>query len=721
MDSLITQHYRVAQGQSCTQLPDWDRFRAIPPAQACAHSGLGRMSETMGRLGKPKGYYKRKFKVIVRLIIASARFQRAPVSEAIYEILSKAVNERSDLESWSVTRWVKAQNIISLKGLTPDAVRMVAKMMSILRTTAKKFVTYEGGSADSLLILVEGKARVLKRDDDGKDPAFDWSPDNMQFVKNLSAGHSYGEMDLQTDRDAKYSSSIYADSPCTFITIPRKIFQTIFRQSKDVESKVKLLQAVEPFSSLNADKMTQLAYCMHRVGFSSGQLLYEQSHYPNQCYIITKGSVRLETDLNESGRHANLAASQLTDCTRRQDDIKKSRDPPKRFKPRDIKPGTKVVASILADQVQCFQVHAGSQNKVTFQFRALDGSPSMFISCRTYTPNEDEYTWASSHRDRFGCLEIEPDDAYYEDGKFYVGISAGKQQGKYELLVEEMAPGSEPKTTRPDKFSMRRNVNATKQITKSKGAVPIVTLSPPSFCGLFEVLFSSPRRCSAVAITHTEAYAIDRSHFLMLIQRKIRQEFVDVVAARWRHRDNILKEKKEQSANVSFRLGVVEKKSGIKSSKSFTAGKRLKGVMVKNRMRQRNLKPLARRGLGRSTTPKASRRRMQMPVKLQPLGVGPEELKQKLTISPTGAGRAAQYSEIKVSRHQTKKNVSIQLPPLSPVEGRPPMSPNTRLKTLLKPSASFDFADLKNRKSRGFELGQSTSLGGHFLNKPKGY
>lgn len=671
------------------------------------------------------------------------------------------------MDTWKVTRWLTSQRFISLQGVPIEALRAVAKMATLYRFSAREFIVKEGDVADAFLVLAEGKARILRRNEHAEDTKGAWDPDKMELVKEIQVGHSFGEIDMFQHGEGQYSVSLNAISACCVLEVPKEVYKGVFKsKTATLQPRIDILKSFSEFSHLSESAFRQLAYCMHKEHYKSYQTLFNESDYPKYCYFLQHGQVRLEKDCTTTKQNI-LTSVELEDCTRSFEDISAEKDPHLNFAPLEIKLERKFVANLGKGMCHFFKVTPGRHKNLSFQFRVLDGQPNMFISCRIHTPTSEQYTWASSYRDKYGLLQIEPDDPYWEDGEFYIGVEGGTKDSRYELLATQAT-----------------NINADTEHCKkkSKNNTALVTLSAPEYIGLYEVLTSVPRIVTAVALKPTTCFVLDRVQFLNLVKGQSRKTLENFIVSRWKHRQRIAGTKKGTSVHRIMRSrGPLSNKITTKSLSMSHVRQHLLGYKGDKRSKSRQRVHMVTTTQGRSSrarTPKAvSRSHVNLRIKegnhsarhgRRGKSTGRKKDKEMLRAqtfvfgdSPLQLPNADSYEDTENSQWRTprtlaplpvdlkpnsdqleilssritqktismspqvrpKKGARIQLPPLSPSQDSSETfwdgyeekgsvrNPKRNGKKELEPSASFDF-----HRSNLF---RKTSLGGDDLHMDK--
>jgi len=113
-----------------------------------------------------------------------------------------------------------------LENFSPAEVRLLAHFMDVYQAPAGAEIIREGEGGDFMLMLIEGKVEVLKRDR--------WNVPQMIAV--VEAGKTLGEMSM-IDGEARFASCA-AIEPTVFVVLTRVKLQELITKEPRLASKI---------------------------------------------------------------------------------------------------------------------------------------------------------------------------------------------------------------------------------------------------------------------------------------------------------------------------------------------------------------------------------------------------------------------------------------------------------------------------------------------------
>ena len=114
------------------------------------------------------------------------------------------------------------QGIPLFAGLPEAQLDHLARMSVIRQVPRHKTIVYVGAKTDSLFVLVSGSAKVLNRDEEGREV----------ILSVLEAGECFGEMGLIDD--SPRSADVVANEPCELLVISKADFARALSENVDL-------------------------------------------------------------------------------------------------------------------------------------------------------------------------------------------------------------------------------------------------------------------------------------------------------------------------------------------------------------------------------------------------------------------------------------------------------------------------------------------------------
>ena len=114
------------------------------------------------------------------------------------------------------------RNIPLFAGLTEEQLKQLARMAVNRKVTRGTTIVYVGDHTDSLFIIVSGSARVINRDEDGREV----------ILAMLAAGECFGEMGL-IDGSPR-SADVFASEACELLVIGKSDFKAALSGNVDL-------------------------------------------------------------------------------------------------------------------------------------------------------------------------------------------------------------------------------------------------------------------------------------------------------------------------------------------------------------------------------------------------------------------------------------------------------------------------------------------------------
>jgi HlyB family type I secretion system ABC transporter len=188
--------------------------------------------------------------------------------------------------------------------LLPDELRdFVTRAFVPAHYTFGNVVVREGDVADSLFVIVSGRALVLKAGVDG----------NEVSLNQLRAGDSFGETAL-LDHGTR-TATVRANGDLAVLRLDRSAFDALVgarpdaRQYFELQAKHRHLQnffqLYTPFADLPRDAMERMVRELQPMSFDPGARVIEEGDAPGPMYIVQDGRLRVFHD--EGGRRKYVA------------------------------------------------------------------------------------------------------------------------------------------------------------------------------------------------------------------------------------------------------------------------------------------------------------------------------------------------------------------------------------------------------------------------------
>ncbi len=114
------------------------------------------------------------------------------------------------------------QNIPLFAGLSVEQLDRIAQMAVLRQVQRHKTIVYAGAETDSLFIIVSGSAKVLNRDEDGREV----------ILSVLENGECFGEMGL-IDGSPR-SADVVANESCELLVISKADFTRALSENVDL-------------------------------------------------------------------------------------------------------------------------------------------------------------------------------------------------------------------------------------------------------------------------------------------------------------------------------------------------------------------------------------------------------------------------------------------------------------------------------------------------------
>jgi ATP-binding cassette subfamily B protein len=199
------------------------------------------------------------------------------------------MSERDLLEGLAILRFLPA----SARGLVVDS--FVPVSYSFGDTIVK-----EGDPADAFYVLVSGRARIVKRTEQGEEIS----------LSMLRPGDSFGEMGLL--EHSTRTATVRASSDVSALRLDKSVFESLLKQSPDIRIYLELqikhrklenfFRHFTPFARLPPEALQLMLDELASVSVAAGTLVVREGDPPGPMYFIEEGHLRVFTQ-EELRRH----------------------------------------------------------------------------------------------------------------------------------------------------------------------------------------------------------------------------------------------------------------------------------------------------------------------------------------------------------------------------------------------------------------------------------
>ncbi|KMT03150.1 hypothetical protein BVRB_8g197060 [Beta vulgaris subsp. vulgaris] len=198
--------------------------------------------------------------------------------------------------------------------LTDSQCQVLLDCMQRVEVQAGDIVVQQGGEGDCFFVVGSGEFEVFatQEEKNGEVPRVL----HRYTAEKLSC---FGELALMNNKPLQ--ASVRCVTNGTLWTLKREDFRGILMSEFSNLSSLKLLRSVDLLSRLTILQLSQIANSLTEISFSDGQSIVEQHECVSALYIIQKGRVRIEFDVDvlESPNVGSLNCDFLV-----QNDVKQS-------------------------------------------------------------------------------------------------------------------------------------------------------------------------------------------------------------------------------------------------------------------------------------------------------------------------------------------------------------------------------------------------------------
>lgn len=182
-----------------------------------------------------------------------------------------------------------------LSFLPPDARSLVVNSFVPVSFSFGNVIVREGERADAFLVLVSGKARVVKAGEGGQEVS----------LNVLKPGDGFGEIGL-LDPEALRSATVRASSEVVVLRLEKSVFDALLRIDPGIRTSFELhiryrslntfFRLHTPFAKLPPQELAKLLDRFETVSVAKGTVLFRQGDPPGPLYAIAEGRLRAFTE-----------------------------------------------------------------------------------------------------------------------------------------------------------------------------------------------------------------------------------------------------------------------------------------------------------------------------------------------------------------------------------------------------------------------------------------
>src|SRR5215471_5609212 len=164
-------------------------------------------------------------------------------------------------------------------------------------------IVREGDPADAFYVLVSGRARIIKRTEQGEEIS----------LNTLRSGDSFGEMGLL--EHSTRTATVRASSDVSALRLDKSVFESLLKQSPDIRIYLELqikhrklenfFRHFTPFARLPPEALQLLLDELASVSVTAGTMVVREGDPPGPMYFVEDGHLRVFTQ--EEGRRHYIA------------------------------------------------------------------------------------------------------------------------------------------------------------------------------------------------------------------------------------------------------------------------------------------------------------------------------------------------------------------------------------------------------------------------------
>jgi HlyB family type I secretion system ABC transporter len=190
-----------------------------------------------------------------------------------------------------------------LRLLPGDARKLVVGSFVPVTFTFGETIVREGDPADAFYVLASGKARIVKRSEQGEEIPLD----------TLRPGDAFGEMGLL--EHSTRTATVRASTDVRALRLDKSVFEALVSQSPKIRHYLELqirhrrlsnfFHNFTPFARLPADALRTMLADLQPVSVGQGRLVLRQGDAAGPMYFVEEGRLRVFTE--EDGHRQYVA------------------------------------------------------------------------------------------------------------------------------------------------------------------------------------------------------------------------------------------------------------------------------------------------------------------------------------------------------------------------------------------------------------------------------
>ena len=196
------------------------------------------------------------------------------------------------------------QGLPVLSGLPPDVRDLVVASFVSVSFGFGKLVVAEGQPADALYVLVSGRARVVKRGENGDEIS----------LGSLRPGETFGEGGF-FEEGGLHPATVRTSSDAEALRLDRTMFEALLRRRPEVRDFFELqarhrhleyfFRQFTDLSRLPREALNALLRELEPVNVDKGEVVFDEGEPAGPMYIVEDGRFRAHAGVN--GRRRNVA------------------------------------------------------------------------------------------------------------------------------------------------------------------------------------------------------------------------------------------------------------------------------------------------------------------------------------------------------------------------------------------------------------------------------
>jgi ATP-binding cassette subfamily B protein len=185
--------------------------------------------------------------------------------------------------------------------LPPEARQIIVDSFVPVSVAFGGIVVREGDEADAFYVLASGRARVVKKGEQGQEVT----------LNSLKPGDYFGEMALLGQ--ATRTATVRASTDVELFKLDRSIFQALVRSDPHIQQYLELqikhsslrtfLRLHTPFARLPVEALRTFLNELDEITIAPGQLVFAQGDGPGPMYIVEEGRLRVFTERDGRRRY----------------------------------------------------------------------------------------------------------------------------------------------------------------------------------------------------------------------------------------------------------------------------------------------------------------------------------------------------------------------------------------------------------------------------------